>query len=251
LPLADVADQGDLAFDYFTTTDSFSLRCTQGASNVMDFASHRDMACVRVYAWPETAAAPTSRDVPVSKWNAGGYSNPGPDGRNWLGRCDPRITGAWVVGGTLGFMWTANNKSSARPRPYVRVVRIDVATMKVIDEPDIYHMAASYAYPDASPTVDGEIGITLFRGGGGYYPGHILGVWDRAGKKWVLTVGSTGTHGPADGKWGDYLTCRTHGPDGKTWLAAGYVLRGGPNRQNIEPRVVRFGIAPAGSGAIA
>lgn len=245
IPLADLADEGDLAFDYFTTTDSFSLRCTQGAANVMYFAAHRDRACLRVYAWPENAASPTSRDVPVSKWNGGSYSNPGPDNRNWLGRCDERITGAWAIGGTIGFMWTANSKGAARPRPYVRVVRIDVATMRVIDEPDIYHMAASYAYPDAAPNADGELGVTVFRGGGGFFPGHVVGAWDRSAKRWLMAVTKSGTHGPQDGKWGDYLTCRPHAPDGKTWLAVGYSLQGGPTRSDIEPRVVRFGISMA------
>jgi DNA replication protein DnaC len=47
--------------------------------------------------------------------------------------------------------------------------------------------------------------------------------------------------GPADGKWGDYLSCRRHSPQTNTWVAVEFTLQGGGERTNIEPRYVHFG----------
>src|SRR5207244_2692192 len=56
-----------------------------------------------------------------------------------------------------------------------------------------------------------------------------------------LQTTRTGTNGPSDEKWGDYLTCRRHSPDGLTWIATGFTLQGGGSRSDVEPRVVHFG----------
>jgi hypothetical protein len=48
-------------------------------------------------------------------------------------------------------------------------------------------------------------------------------------------------HGPADGKWGDYLTCRRHPPETNTRVAVGFPRQGGGVRNDIEPRYVHFG----------
>ena len=60
-------------------------------------------------------------------YSAGPYSAPGPDGAEWLGRTDPRITGGWLAGNRAGFMWTAA-ADARRPFPYVRVAVVDTAT---------------------------------------------------------------------------------------------------------------------------
>lgn len=243
LPLKVLAEGGQLNYRYFQTTKNFSLRLTQGAGGTMYFGSHQDLRTVRLFSWPENGNV-TQTDIAVTPWNAGSYTAPGPDGRNWLGRADPRITGAWVARGVIGFMWTANAKGSARPRPHVRVVRINESTKRLIDQPDIWHASTAYAYADASPNSAGDVGITLFRGGGTLHPGHVVGGWDEANRRWVLQATRDGTHGPGDGKWGDYLTCRPHSPDLRTWLAVGYALRNGSGRQHIEQRLVRFGLNP-------
>jgi hypothetical protein len=206
----------------------------------MYFASHVNNSTVRVFSWPETSNTVTSRDVGVSAWSDGDYSAPGPDGANWLSRTDDRITGAWVANGLIGLAWSANRRAT-RPFPYVRVVRIVEATMALRDDADIWSANHAYAYPDACPNDRGHVGITLFRGGGALHPGHVVGIWDDFSNRWQLVVTANGTHGPVDTKWGDYLACRRHSPDGLTWLASGYTLQGGGQRDNIEPRLVHFG----------
>jgi hypothetical protein len=240
IPLDTLATGGSLDYQFWSTTQTFSLRCTRGARDVMYFASHTSNSQVRVYSWPETSASVSSSNVNVSAWSAGSYSAPGPDGANWLSRCDPRITGAWVANGVIGLAWSANRRGS-RPFPYVRVVRIAEATMSVVADADIWSANHAYAYPDACPNDRGHVGITLFRGGGNRHPGHVVGIWDDFSNAWQLVATADGTNGPTDTKWGDYLACRRHSPDGLTWLASGYTLQGGGGRDSIEPRVVHFG----------
>ncbi len=230
---------GALTYDYFESTENFSLRCAQGTTGTMYIASHNTRAQLRVFAWPEGGTTVTATDVDVTPWQAGAYSAPGPDGRNWMSRCDPRITGAWAANGQLGIMWSANRDVPRRPLPHVRVVVLDEASLTVAHEPDIWHPEHAYAYPEAAPNRAGDVGVTMFRGGGPVFPGHVVGFLDQA-PAWQLRVARSGTDGPADGKWGDYLSCRRHAPDGHSWTAAGYTLRGGGDRTNVEPRYVQF-----------
>jgi hypothetical protein len=241
LPLDELVAGAGLNYQYFASTTNFSLRCVLGARDVMHFGSHNSNQQIRVFSWPEGANAVNQTDVNVSAWQAGNYAAPGPDGNNWLTRCDPRITGAWVANGMLGFMWSANRLTPARPFPYVRAVRLNEATKVPIDEPDIWHPDYAYAYPDACPNDRSHVGISLFRGGGNLHPGHVVGVWDDYVPGWSLLVTREGTNGPADGKWGDYLACRRHSPDGLTWIASGYTLQAGATRNEIEPQLVHFG----------
>jgi hypothetical protein len=241
LPLDDLAASSDFEYDYFQTTDNGSLRCTLGAREVMYLGSHNTDSELRVFSWREGEATVERVDVSVSPWREDTYSAPGPDGNDWLSRCDGRITGAWVTRGVIGFLWSANSIEGSRPFPYIRAVRLLERSKRLVDEPDLWSPRHAYAYPDACPNDLGQVAITLFKGGGQRHPGHVVGLWDDRSRLWVLQGTRNGTHGPGDGKWGDYLTCRRHSPDGLTWLAAGYTLQGGSTLEEIEPRVVHFG----------
>ena len=240
LPLAVLAAQGSLTFDVFSSTTNGTLRLTQGAKKVMYFGSPNSASQIRVFSWPESSTAVASTDVNVSQWNDGAYVANCPDGRNWLGRCDDRMTAGWVSKGIVGFGWSANKLGTARPQPYVRIVRLKETTKAVVNEPDIWHTDFAYAYPDTALNSSGAVGLSLFRGGGPRFPGHVVGAWDSATNSWALAGTRDSTHTPNDGKWGDYVTCRRDSPDTGTWVAVGFTLQGGGARSNIEPRLVRF-----------
>ncbi len=229
-----------MSYNFFSTTSNGSLRCTLGARDVMYFGSHNSVSSFRLFTWRESSSAVSFNDIAVTPWVSGAYSAPGPDGNNWLSRTDPRVTAAWQTCGVAGFMWTAN-RQSGRPFPFIRAVRIDTITKAKIDEPDIWHNGFAYAYPDACSNDAGGTGVTLFRGGGPAFPTHVVGIWNNTTNSWQLADSRAGTNGPADTKWGDYLTCRRHSPDGFTFIASGYTLQGGADRANIEPRYVHFG----------
>lgn len=242
LPLHELSAGNNLSFDYFQSTENFSLRCVQGASSTMYFGSHNTTQELRVFAWPESSSTVSKHDVAVTAWNSSrpAYSSLCPDGTDWLRRCDSRITGGWTASGEISFMWTANkNMRLERPHPHVRVVTIDAQNFNLLNEPDIWHTNHAYAYPDSSPNQEDQVGIALFRGGGSYNPSVVVGYYDRTNGQWVLKSAKQGTNGPISQKWGDYVTCRNHW-DGTSWVAAGFTLEGGQTRNDVTPRYIHF-----------
>jgi len=244
--LDDLAGEKKLNFDYFQTPEGSSLRCSQGASDVMYFTTHLSDRQIRVYSWAETEQSPSPTNINITPWiGRRGYKTIGPGGQvnMWLGRSDPRITATWVANGIIGVMWSVDkNPTLNRPQPHVRVVRLNEATKEIEDEPDIWNASFAYAYPDACPNIDGEVGITLFRGGGTIHPSHVVGIWNT--DSWSLQGTINGTHSPIDNKWGDYLTCRRHSPDGRGWLASGFTLQGGGMQTDIQPCIIHFDPVP-------
>ena len=203
----------------------------------MYMGSHNSASQIRVFQWADTANNISWSDVNVRSWLAGAYSAPGPTGVNWLGRLDPRITGASVGAGTIGFMWSANRDGS-HPLPYIRVARIKVSNKTLIDEPDLWSNASAWAYPAAAANAQGAVGFTAFFGGGVRHPSHVVGVKTATG--WDSVITQSSTHSPPNGSWGDYLSCIPHNASTSQWVASGYTLQGGTTRRNIEPRFVRF-----------
>lgn len=248
LPLDDLAQAGQPRTEFFATSEVGSVRCTQGARETMYFAAHAGPNTLRVFAWPEGAPRPSARDVRIGPTFPPRMSAPGPDGNDWLGRLDTRITGGYYVDGMIGFLWSSNRSGTLRPFPFVRVVRLALPNFARVDEPDIWSPDHAYAYPDACPNDYGQIGITLYSGGGRLHPSHVVGVFDDQRSAWDLETTVNGTHGPVDGKWGDYLTCRRHSPDGLSWICTGAALDGGSTRTDLRPRIVHFSLvnhAPA------
>jgi len=236
-PLATLAAQGTLNYRSWTTTANGSIRLCRGASTVMYMGSHNTLSQLRVLQWPDSAPSVTATDVNVRPWADGVYSAPGPGGIDWLTRLDPRITGAWVGNGVIGFMWSANRDAN-HPLPYIRVVRLRETTKALIDQPDIWSNQSAWAYPAAAANSQGAVGMTAFFGGGTRHPCHAVGV--QSGNAWQTQLTKIGTHGPPDQAWGDYLSCVADHPEGAQWVASGYTLQDGTSRKNIEPRFVRF-----------
>lgn len=243
LSLDQLAGGGPLNYNYFQTSDNFALRCTQGAQDTMYFASHNSTSQLRVFSWPESATGPTQDDVDVTLWAQTGYSAAGPDGRDWLGRTDRRLTGGWVANGVMGFIWTSAQMPPDRPYPFLKVVRINESTKALIDQPDIWNPAFAWAYGAAGVNDRGHVGLSAFFGGGTLNPSHAVGIWDdlSAGAGFDVVATVNGANGPDQNKWGDYLACRRHAPDGMTWVGSGFTEQGGASQSNIEPRFIHFG----------
>jgi hypothetical protein len=229
-----------LAPEVWTTRSAGSLRFIQGAGDTMWFAStSAGSARLRVFAWPDAAATVSSWSVPVSAWTASGYSSRGPGGAEWLSRADWRVTAAWRSRGQLGFAWTAGPRTG-RPHPYVKVVRLDEATVTLHDEPDLWSQTGAWAYPAAAPNGRGDVGIAAFFGGP-THPAHAVGMLDETTATWSMALTATSTHGPAQASWGDYLVVRPHPRSTTRWMASGFTLQGGTDRRFVEPLVVEFG----------
>ena len=228
-----------LQYSFWSTTRNGSLRLAQGAGKTMYFGSLNGNGSLRVFEWKDALQTVSHWDVPVAPWGAGAFSSTGPGGPNWLRRCDNRITGAWLVGNQLGFLWTSSTIAQ-RPHHFVRSARVNVVSRKLIDQPDLWSKDHAIAYPAAAPNSNGVVGLTAIIGGGTLHPSHLVGVRDDANGRWDVAIAKAGTHSPSDGKWGDYLTAKMHATRPTTWVASGYTLQGGTSRADVEPRVVHF-----------
>ncbi len=237
-PLDTIADAGTLGFNSWSTTENGSLRLTQGATSTMYWASHNSQQKVRLFSWIDGQDTINWWDIDVSQWS-NTISSEAPNKINWLARTDGRITGASVGRGRICLMWTAG-ATTGRPHPYCKVVLIDEASKRLTDQPDLWSNDRAWAYPAACANRDGAIGFTAFYGGVDRDPGHVVGARDDSASVWTSIYSRLGTHSPADPKWGDYLTCRTNGGEGNSWVAVGYTLEGGEARTDIVPRVVQF-----------
>ena len=239
-PLETIADAGTLVFNSWTTTSNGSLRLTQGAGQTMYFGSHISSTQLRLFRWEDASNTINWWDIGVAQWSSSNMTSLAPNNVNWLGRVDPRITGAWVAKDRIGFMWTAGTQQN-RTHPYVRVVRIGETSKTLVDQPDIFSNTNAWAYPAACPNERGEVGIAAFYGGPTRNPSPVVGVRDDDAGSWKTQLTVASSHAPAQASWGDYLTCRAHTPYGHTWVASGYSLQGGTGRRNIEPRYTQFG----------
>ena len=137
--------------------------------------SHRS-SCSGFDAWADASGSLNWWDIDVAPWT-NSYSSSAPNGIDWLGRIDGRITGAAVGGGRISLMWTSGSRETAPIRSFAW--RIDEATKRVIDEPDIWSNSNAWAYPTASSNTRGELGFTAFYGGA-VHPSHIVGLRDDA-----------------------------------------------------------------------
>lgn len=203
----------------------------------MHLGAHASTASLRVFAWPDSSTSVQDKTFSVHPWIRGGAAARCPDGRDWLGFVDGRITAAWQAGSRQGFAWTSAQGGNY-PYPHVRVAVVDFAAGTVVSQPHIWNGGFAYAYPAAAVNASGQTGVCLTYGGNTLFPNPVVGVQN--GASWALLTTATGTHGPDRNRWGDYQAVRPHGQSGGRFAAAQFSLSGGPTRQDVVPRIVQF-----------
>lgn len=252
-PLDPLKEGAGVPFTFFATPH-FTLTVAEGIRDVAYSATHLTTSKLRIFRWPETSNTVFAFDRAVPAWSDAPRSCPGPDGRDWCGRADGRITGAYfrdrsdgVDGKELGFMWT----SAAQPllfrfMPYVRVVRFAVVDLSLLEAPDIWSLVTAFMYPYAAPNVAGGLGLSLFSGGGASFPTHLVCIDDDLNAlppPWECEITAASTQGPTANAWGDYVWVRPHWPRANTWRATGYRLNLGGGGAAVDPRYIEFGRA--------
>lgn len=246
VPFSGIAS-GAITAQRFVFT-KFSLRVAQNCGDTAFFATHETASSLRVFAWPESSAQPTSGLAPVTRWIGGdGYHSRTPDGKRWLDRADPRITGATLADGHLWFAWTVNRGSNLRPKPFIQVARIRVADMTTVENRNVFDTDSATAYPALATNSNEEVGIAYMLGGGTRFPSHVVGFLTGVRSHQVVAASDRGPEFSDEGKgeWGDYLALRRCSPNEKLFAATGYTLKGPGNgsNQDATPRFVVFGRA--------
>jgi len=246
LPLDTLSAHTALTVDYYVTSDHFNFTATQGATTRIYWGSQSLTSWqIRLYQWDEGSPTVSWTDVAILSYPLSTPSCPGPDGRDWCGRSDDRILGAWVANGIIGFMWNAS-QGGGFPYPHVQVARINESTKAVINQPLIWNPNVAWMYPAVGVNARGHIAGPIFSGGGTSYPTLDVFIWDDLSPDpftsgWEAYYAVASTSGPTLNKWGDYLASRPHSPNTNTWIGTGYSLQGGGANSNARPRFVWFG----------
>ncbi len=259
LPIAGIAS-GSPTYQRFVSTDLPNFRVAQNCAETAYFATHLDTSTLTVFSWPETEDVPTQHNVGIARWIGGnGYQSSfrplavpqwvelpsgTSSGDRWLDQADPRILGATLAGDELWFAWSVDKGTNQRPQPFVQIARINARNFTSIKNVPIFDQDSAIAYPSLSSNADHDVGISYTIGGGNRFPSQMVGIL--TGLRQNLLV-ATGTRNPPDGHWGNYLTIRTAFPDRKSFIAAGYTLRGSGSKSitNATPNLVIFRRAQA------
>jgi hypothetical protein len=246
IPLSSI-NSGNITAQHAASIENFSFRVAQHCGTRAFWAAHQNTSTLRVFSWRETEQSPTATDVPVARWVGGnGYRSDLPDNRNWLGRADPRITGATRAGNELWFAWGVDQGgANSRPHPYVQIARLRVPSLTLIDNINLFAPDRAFCYAALSSNINREVGTSYMVGGGGKFPTHAVGILTGTRKDVLIDESS---RGPSDGQWGDYLTIRRHQPNGKLFAASGFTLKHGAGDRNATPRFVLFGRASDANG---
>ncbi len=248
IPLQSIANANPTA-EKFVSMDLFSFRVAQNCHETTYFASHQDTSTLAVFSWPEVAPQPTQSTVGVARWlGRNGYQSRTPDGRRWLDRADPRITGAALAGNELWFAWSVDRGSNQRTNPFVQIARIHAPDLTLLEDVNVFDTDSATCYAGLSSNVNNEIGISYMIGGGSRFPSHMVGILTNNRKDAMVAAGDRAPMAdPRSGnfEWGDYLTVRPFFPDQKLFAATGYVLKGTVDGNNVDatPHFVIFGRA--------
>jgi hypothetical protein len=248
IPIASIA-KGPVTAVPFVQGDLNSFRVAQNCGTRAFFATHQDTSTLNVFTWDEDAAQPEQHSVEVARWIPGnGFQSRTPDGRSWLDRADPRITGATLAGNELFFAWAVDAGSNLRPQPFVQIARIDASNLTLLENINVFDPNSATCYGALSTNADGEVGISYMIGGGPRFPSHVVGVLTGTRNNVIVAASDRGPlpdPRTGNGEWGDYLTVRPLFPDRKLFAVTGYTMKGpgdGSNR-DCTPRFVTFGRA--------
>jgi hypothetical protein len=259
LPIAGI-QSGQVTAQKFVTYDLQSFRVAQSCGSTAFFAAHQDTSTLKLFSWDEGQDTPAGQTIGVARWIGGnGYQSRSPDGRRWLDRADPRITGATLAGNELWFAWSVDTGSNQRPGPFVQIARIDAGNLTLLENVNIFDQDSAICYGALNTNANNEVGISYAIGGGPRFPSHVVGILTGTRKDVMVAAGERGPlpdQQTGNGEWGDFLTVRPVYPSRALFAATGYTMKGpgdGSNR-DCTPRFVIFGrsgdtgAAPAGGG---
>ena len=248
IPFAGI-ESGQVTALPFVSFDFQSFRVAQNIGTTAFFAAHENTSTLRVFSWKEGHKTPDATSVGVARWIGGnGYISRTPDGRRWLDRADPRITGATLTANELFFAWSVDRNSNHRPNPFIQVARIDATNLTLLDNINVFDSSNATCYCALATNQNNEVGMTYMIGGKTLAPSHVVGILGLPPNTRQDLIVAKGDRGPSDpdtgkGEWGDYLTCRLAYPNTKLFAATGFTMQGsgdGTNR-DATPRFVVFG----------
>jgi hypothetical protein len=263
LNLDAMADCAAVPLATFTLTPAVGQRVVvpvEGTLGRLYFAYHENATQLRIFTWPDIAAAPVSVLRFVSGHN---HLNPdcrgGVNNTDWIVRSTSfsitgfRMRGA-VGAGRVGWWWNVSADAVAgHNQAHIHAAVFTESTLALLTQPHIFDSTMCTGYPAVAVNARGDLGISLAKGGraGGGGPAVMgfVGLDDDftagIGNFSPLVRVAIGTHNPPGTaanppRWGDYVTVRTDQPCDLAFVATSYAHNGGTALANVNARYVEF-----------
>lgn len=241
---AQLSAGGTVNFSYINSNSigGASYRLTQDAGTRMFWGRHESTTSLHMNWWDDSGNSIFAASKAVAAWSTSYGADPGPDGRDWTGRADSRILGAYQTLTDYGFLWHSGPIGS-RTHNFIRLERFSLADNSQIEERDIWGSTFSLMYPAAAANAAGHIGISCALGGPSFYPGSVTILRDDLEDFSSARFFTSSNAGPTSNVWGDYFTVQgaPHFTEEMTWFATGMGMIGGGANGNQQPHFVRFG----------
>jgi hypothetical protein len=196
MPLSQMLSGGghSISIGYFSPNEStdetraFGSRLTQNSPSGMYWGGEKDTSHLEVFHWDDAANSVGSNVAGVNTWCQSDYTSLAPDGNQWIDNTRPAGTGAIIAAayksipgahGEIWFGWgsgrDAGSCSQSRPQPYVKIVRIDDATLNSVGEYHIWNTPYAFGYPSLGSAPNGDIGVNVSFGGPSNYAASTVG----------------------------------------------------------------------------
>lgn len=239
-PLDQLARGGTLEWRYAYQTQQV-ITPVQGSTTTMYFGAYASSSAMYLFSWLEGSEFPSSSLIlKTSSPSAVGSSCRGPDLRDMCGRSDSRLAAGWMYGDTIGFAWNAGRGGIySYPLPYIQMVKINVVTRSVVDEPAIWSDEVAYAYPGVAANGRGHLGAVVSFNSATVHPSTAVFVADdlSGARSWTSVAVRAGTAGPVANRWGDYQTSIRASAVSNAWIGGAFTIQGSA----VEPRFIWFG----------
>ena len=120
----------------------------------------------------------------------------------------------------------------------MQIARINATTLSLIENINLWDPNSAINYAALGTNANNEVGASYMIGGGTRFPTHVVAILTGTSRN-VTTF--TSTRGPADNKWGDYLTVRRNYANEKLFCVSGYTLQSGSGASDATPNLTIFG----------
>ncbi|MDD5268229.1 MAG: hypothetical protein PHO08_14045 [Methylococcales bacterium] len=227
----------------------------EGARETQYFSWAENATQIRIWSWPQTAAAPTSvlRTISASTFSnpdcRGGTLNNDFTDSLWASIHGFNRRGA-VGKGRVYFYWNVGPDAS-HTQGHVHSAIFTEGSLALLAQTPMFISgnAQCNGIPAISTNDRGDLGISTAIGGkaGGSGPaaqGYVGIADDFAGGIGFfpsVALTAAGTHNRTDQRYGDYFVTHPHNPCGGSWTATNYALNGGTGVANVNSRYVEFG----------
>lgn len=237
IPLTEIAAKSTIHFGYTGGTDALWSHLTQNATNTVYWAGHVNSSEMRVYSMRDGDGFYSWRSVTVNSWPNGTNTTTCPDGTDWMTfeSWKHYVFGNTLQRGSIWFSWLAA-AGGGFPKPHVQMVRINPSTWTREEQVQIWNPTIAFQDAYLSTNNQGELGMTVAFGSGGFNPSNSVGVWG----DFVVYYPRLSTR--CVQRWGNYNHSRRATVNGNDWIGAGYTNETNSSGSNIViPHYIRFG----------